>query len=849
MERTNLFDESELLAGLGLNGAIGGLTTKESVTNTSTGGEPPRQESSRMDEGNEPDMEEIEFLDYTELDSVKKPGDGNFYTLPPLAKATVLTQRSLSDHQLTRNMVELFCKMKDLSINMTTFSQILELIKTQDVVYDRDTVDRALNFDGVIGTLQSGLKANRSASPLWLSSANFPKLMEYLNKSVHKYSLIDQGATLRVYFSDANSSYIDIKNGGSIVSNNLGHLLPHLSIITKEVSSVIEYVSTILGVFPHPIRKGQQFSNHPFAYDPNKLGFQGVSFTGLSTPLEIFGFALRALSTNDPQLFSFEESTGTNFGPAFMFSFIKKMSSSEQQWAEKFGIIHNSVNRLAFVSNARSKYSEIVKTKMASEDENIKNAAMALSNFFGPCQITQTRAFYHFIQLVYEVSFLFGCVYSDTISADRGPRSIYKECSEEDAISSPDKSYLQTADTLGNNINRYKRVFGKIPYDSSLTEICTPSYMRPAEYMATVKFNFSEQPAPHNLVICDSKFDFSSIPEARTVEKIFIPRTKEIHSTTSPSSQANSFVKIARQKNILSPTVLVIMHQIKQEDLHDCLRILGKQFDEIHYVIIGEADKLGKDSKFLFEPITKAQTFYNYNPLSADQYVLVSIKPVNLSSLFKFEVKYNKKDHTEALNNQIKSLVDQYQATTLVKIDSQTLSKIETLVNTALLKELRMIQNFDLFKRYSELLWEQLVAIISFFSNPGQKINENFENVARYEQALLAVIPRVAESNPVEEDWLKSFAIDTSELFKFSLKSDNSPSTSQVNPLQKEAVDTLRKDETSTSTLTSKNAHGNGNKRNINEVAGDLEGYDEEKNDDDVIATDEEAGSMSDELE
>jgi len=229
--------------------------------------------------------------------------------------------------------------------------------------------------------------------------------------------------------------------------------------------------------------------------------------------------------------------------------------------------------------------------------------------------------------------------------------------------------------------------------------------------------------------------------------------------------------------------------------------------------------------------------------------VLVSIKPVNLSSLFKFEVKYNKKDHTEALNNQIKSLVDQYQATTLVKIDSQTLSKIETLVNTALLKELRMIQNFDLFKRYSELLWEQLVAIISFFSNPGQKINENFENVARYEQALLAVIPRVAESNPVEEDWLKSFAIDTSELFKFSLKSDNSPSTSQVNPLQKEAVDTLRKDETSTSTLTSKNAHGNGNKRNINEVAGDLEGYDEEKNDDDVIATDEEAGSMSDELE
>jgi hypothetical protein len=623
-------------------------------------------------------------------------------------------------------------------------------------------------------------------------------------------------------------------------------LLPHLSVITREVSSVVEYVSSILGVFPHPIRKGQQFSNHPFAYDPNKLGFQGVSFTGLSTPLEIFGFALRNLSASDPQLFSFEESTGTNFGPAFIFSFIKKMSVSEQQWAEKFGIIHDSVNRLAFVSSARSKYSGIVKTKMAGVDESIKNAAIALSNFLGPCHVTQTRAFYHFIQLVYEVSFLFGSVYQNAIPTDRGSRSIYKECSEEDAISSPDKSYLQTADTLGNNINRYKRVFGKIPYDSSLTEICTPSYMRPAEYMASVRNNFEKQPTLYNLVICDSKFDFSSIPEAKTVEKIFIPRTKEIHSTTSSSSQANSFVKVAKQKMISSPTVLVIMHQIKQEDLHDCLRILGKEFDEVQYVIIGEADKLGKDSKFLFEPITKSQTFYSYNPLSADQYALLNIIPVDLSSLFKFEVKYEKLNQTDALNNQIQRLINQYQITSGTKVDSQTLSKIETLVNTALLKELRKIQNVILFKKYSELLWEQLVAVVSYFSNPGQRINVKFENVGRYEQALLAVIPRVAESNPVEEEWLKNFAIDTSALFKFSLKTGDSPSTSQVNPPSNEAVDTLRRNETSTSTT----AHGNGNKRNIDEVSGVIEGYEGDKSISDVIVTDEEdAGSMSDDLE
>jgi hypothetical protein len=780
-----------------------------------------------MDDDNEPEMESVEFLDYTELDSVKRPGNGNFYTLPPLAKATVLTQRSLSDHNLTRNMVELFCKMKDLSINMTTFSQILELIKTQDVVYDRDTVDRALLFDGVIGTLQSGLKANRSASPLWLSSANFPKLMEYLNKSVHKYSLVDHGTTLRVYFSDANSSYIDIKNGGLIVSNNLGHLLPHLSVVTREVSSVVEYVSSILGVFPHPIRKGQQFSNHPFAYDPNKLGFQGVSFTGLSTPLEIFGFALRNLSTSDPQLFSFEESTGFNLGPAFIFSFIKKMSTSEQQWAEKFGIIHDSVNRLAFVSSARSKYSEIVKTKMAEADESIKNAAMALSNFLGPCNLTQTRAFYHFIQLVYEVSFLFGNVYKNAIPADRGSRSIYKECTEEDALSSSDKSYFQTADTLGNNINRYKRVFGKIPYDSSLTEICTPSYMRPAEYLASARNVFEKQSTLHNLVICDSKFDLSSIPEAKTVEKIFISRTKEIHSTTSPSSQANSFVKIAKQKKISLPTVLVIMHQIKQEDLHDCLRILGKHFDEIQYVIIGEADKLGKDSKFLFEPITKSQTFYKYNSLSADQYALLKVDPVFLSSLFKFEVKYKKLNHTEALNAQIQRLVNQYQNANGEKVDSQTLSKIETLVNTALLQELRKIQNYDLFKGYSELLWQQLVAVISYFSNPGQRINEQFESVSRYEQALLAVIPRIAESNPVEEEWLKTFASETSALFNFDLKTRNSSPAS----LSRE-----------TSTSTSTTPQGNKNKRGINEVSGEIEGLG-------GSSDDEKSGAMSDELE
>jgi hypothetical protein len=364
--------------------------------------------------------------------------------------------------------------------------------------------------------------------------------------------------------------------------------------------------------------------------------------------------------------------------------------------------------------------------------------------------------------------------------------------------------------------------------------------MRPAEYMASVRNNFEKQPTLYNLVICDSKFDFSSIPEAKTVEKIFIPRTKEIHSTTSSSSQANSFVKVAKQKMISSPTVLVIMHQIKQEDLHDCLRILGKQFNEIQYVIIGEADKLGKDSKFLFEPITKSQTFYSYNPLSADQYALLNIIPVDLSSLFKFEVKYEKLNQTDALNNQIQRLINQYQITSGAKVDSQTLSKIETLVNTALLKELRKIQNVILFKKYSELLWEQLVAVVSYFSNPGQRINVKFENVGRYEQALLAVIPRVAESNPVEEEWLKNFAIDTSALFKFSLKTGDSPSTSQVNPPSNEAVDTLRRSETSTSTT----AHGNGNKRNIDEVSGEIEGIS------DVIVTDEEdAGSMSDDLE
>jgi hypothetical protein len=354
--------------------------------------------------------------------------------------------------------------------------------------------------------------------------------------------------------------------------------------------------------------------------------------------------------------------------------------------------------------------------------------------------------------------------------------------------------------------------------------------MRPSEYMTNVRVNFEKQPALYSLVICDSKFDFSSIPEARTVEKILIPRIKEINSTTSPSSQANSFVKIAKQKKISLPTVLVIMHQIKQEDLHDCLRILGSQNDEIHYFILGEADKLGKDSKFLFEPITKSQTFYSYNPLSADQYALLKIYPVKLSSLFVFEVKYKKSNHTELLNHQIQLLTTQYQNSSSTRIDSQTFSKIETLVNTTLLKGLRKSQNLFLFKEYSELLWKQLLAVVSFFSNPGQRINEEFEDVGRYEQALLAVIPRVAESNPIEEEWLKNFAVDTDvyfnkAYFKLNLTDDSpstqsetststtAPSTSRVNPPFKGP---LQED----GTVTSTTAHGNGNKRGITEVSG-----------------------------
>jgi hypothetical protein len=376
--------------------------------------------------------------------------------------------------------------------------------------------------------------------------------------------------------------------------------------------------------------------------------------------------------------------------------------------------------------------------------------------------------------------------------------------------------------------------------------------MRPSEYMANVRINFEKQPTLYNLVICDSKFDFSSIPEARTVEKILIPRIKEINSTTSPSSQANSFVKIAKQKMISSPTVLVIMHQIKQEDLHDCLRILGRQFDAIEYFIFGEADKLGKDSKFLFEPITKSQMFYSYNPLSADQYALIRINPVKLSSLFVFEVQYKKSNHTDLMNNQIHSLITQYQNSSSTKIDSQTLSKIETLVNTTLLKGLRKSQNLFLFKKYSELLWGQLVAVVSYFSNPGQKINDEFEDVGRYEQALLAVIPRVAESNPIEEEWLKNFEIDTDVYFKLNLTGDSpstsqnetstfttAPSTSQVSP---SFVGPSRNRETSTSTT----AHGNGNKRGIDEVSGEIEGFDVDKNSGEAIVAGEKAGSMSD---